>query len=152
MTNKIIYIDQYINTPCIIDIFIFNKKYNIEIKPSDFKFKDKSEYYLLYDKLLTCKIHYHIINNNNNKIDRSPSPIPSNIILDIKNNLKLESKTQFPILCLEYLIISIDSKYTYNRDNPLDVRLLINKKIPKINKRIFWGLCLCYIIWLLYIN
>jgi len=149
MKRKIIYIEQYINTPCEISIVTEDQKYIIDIKEKDFNLKTSKHFYS-NNNLYTCEIKGHILNENKRNDRRSPSPIPSNIELDINNRLKLDTKTQLPTMCLDYLIIPIDNKSIYTKEDPLYVKVLINKEISKNNNRIFWGLCICYLIWKLY--
>lgn len=146
MKRKIIYIEQYINQPCNISIVTENKTYNIKIIEKDFDSITSNIFYS-DNNLYTGEIHSHIVNENKNK-NRSPSPILSNIELDIDNRLKFEmTTTPLPTMCLDYLIIPIDNKSIYTKEDPLYVKVLINKEISKNNNRIFWGLCICYLIW-----
>lgn len=144
MKRKIIYIEQYINTPCEISIVTEDQKYIIDIKEKDFNLKTSKHFYST-NNLYTCEIKGHILNENKRN-DRSSSPIPSNIELDINNRLKLDTKTQLPTMCLDYLFIPTDNNYT--RNDPLYVNLIIDKKVEKKSYILFWGLCICYLIWI----
>lgn len=149
MGRHIIYIEQYINTPSDISILVENIKYNIEIKDTDFGLETHKFFYS-NNQVDVCKITGHLVKKKKRKKDRTPSPTPSNIILDIQNNLKLKSNINLPIIYLDYLIVPTNIECKYTRDNPLYVKILINKKIVKKNNIIFWGICICYLIWIFY--
>ena len=153
MKQQIIYIEQYINEPCNITVIVKNEIYIININLIDFK-KNINKQFYSNNNSYTCQIKGYLVNKNKQK-NRSQSPTPSNIKLNIDNNLIIDSTpTDLPTMCLNYLLIPIEHKYT--RDNPLRVDLIIEKKV-EINKeknieipnyKLFWILCICFLIWL----